>query len=772
MLSCTVASHRCRQMAVAMSVCVLAAVSPLSAQRSGTAVPATATVLNAVAERITANDSLGALTLLDTALVYDRKNGTLWNRYGQIAWGMSKTEKGPFMRPHMIQLRMRADSAFRYATAFAPDSAKYYLDLGLYAMETNIVWIRAGAKGTFADGIKLAEAQSQNSLRAALMDQVGMFSWRDYDNVSSRALVKSPDFVPNTAIPVSRGVDQLQTRGDQSSVVPSGLATPDRVYRGDQFAYYRDLLSPITPRTGEASFVEALRTFRNAYTVDPNNERIQRHVYMALADHHSWPDVLSETDQRLRTDPENINAWLGRGLAATSLGDYANAAVAFDNALRRMTSAERQSFADIRRLLAPSPMHAKARFADSLRWQALSAVERQRQETLFWSLADPRQSTRVNEALVEFYARVTYADLLFGSEEFRIRGADSDRGDTYVRYGPPDDVFSFHEDVSTTIIWLYNKQKLAFTFTMSPTFGTAYFPRDDAASVDSIHAELPVRWDNMPMVKRTWPMRLRVARFRASADSMDAVVTGTVPVQAFLGDAELSGNLPITVQLDVHDAQARIVGREVRTVSVSRDSLPVGINGAWVRRIGRGNNVIRVDAEQADVERASSATADALVDTTSGFGLSDLLLGTNPRSTGTVAPARWRDVSIAPTTGVFSWAQPVGVIWEAYDLTPENGTVRYRVNVKLNRTFSSSLVGMVVRVIDFSKKVIERDGGKTGSVSVGYDQVRAAAPTVTDFLSVNLKGTVPGTYKLTIEIEDLVAKRSTSRSVELVLTRD
>lgn len=751
---------------------LIAATNSLSAQRAVSSRPTTAATLAAVAARIAANDSLGALTLLDTALVYDRKNGTLWNRYGQIAWGMSKTEKGPFMRPDMIRLRMRADSAFRFATAFAPDSAQYYLDLGLYALETNIVWIRAGAKGMFNDGIKIAEAQSRDSLRAAMMDQVAMFSWRDYDNVSSRALVKSVDDVPNTGITPGRGAVNVPNRGDQSTVAPSALATSNGIYRGDQFAYFRDRLSPVTPRTGEAAFVAAMRGFRDAYALDRDNERIQRHVYMALADHRSWQDLLSETEQRLKTHPDDLNAWLGRGLAASSLGDYNNAAVSFDNALRRMSAADRQSFTDIKRLLAPSPLDAKARFADSLRWHALSATERQRQETLFWSLADPRQSTRVNEALVEFYARVVYADLLYGSEEYRIRGANSHRGDTYVRYGPPDDMFSFHEDANTTIIWLYNKQKLAFTFVMAPTFGTAYFPRGDEASVDSIHADLPVRWDNMPLVSRTWPMRLRVARFRASADSMDAVVTGTVPVRSFLGDAELSGQLPISVQLDVHDPQARIVGREVRTVSVSHDSLPVGINGAWVRRIGRGNNVIRVDAEQADVQRAASATVDAAVDTTSGFGLSDLLLGTNPLVAGPTAPARWNNVSIAPTTGVFAWNQSVGVIWEAYDLTPDNGNVRYRVNVSLRRTFESSLKGFVARIAAYTKNVIERDGSGTGSVSIGYDQLRAASPIVTDFLSINLNGSVPGTYRLTIEVEDLVGKRTTTRATTFDLTRN
>ena len=60
----------------------------------------------------------------------------------------------------------------------------------------------------------------------------------------------------------------------------------------------------------------------------------------------------------------------------------------------------------------------------------------------------------------------------------------------------------------------------------------------------------------------------------------------------------------------------------------------------------------------------------------------------------------------------------------------------------------------------------------TGSVSVDYEQVRAASPTIADFLSINLNGSVTGAYRLTIEIEDLVSKRTVRRSTTLELTKD
>jgi len=55
----------------------------------------------------------------------------------------------------------------------------------------------------------------------------------------------------------------------------------------------------------------------------------------------------------------------------------------------------------------------------------------------FWRKLDPTPQTAVNEVYQRFNARVKYADSHFGSFE---RGALTDRGVTYIRLGPPDEV--------------------------------------------------------------------------------------------------------------------------------------------------------------------------------------------------------------------------------------------------------------------------------------------------------------------------------------------
>jgi len=55
----------------------------------------------------------------------------------------------------------------------------------------------------------------------------------------------------------------------------------------------------------------------------------------------------------------------------------------------------------------------------------------------FWKKLDPTPQTAVNEIFEKFQARLRYTDSHFGSFE---RGALTDRGFTYIRFGPPDEI--------------------------------------------------------------------------------------------------------------------------------------------------------------------------------------------------------------------------------------------------------------------------------------------------------------------------------------------
>lgn len=88
----------------------------------------------------------------------------------------------------------------------------------------------------------------------------------------------------------------------------------------------------------------------------------------------------------------------------------------------------------------------------------------------YWNSKDPLVITDVNERLLEHFARVTYANLRFGSEAKNIKGWQSDRGEALIRYGFPNKrtrlrphLEMFGIRILKTDIWEYNNFTLAFT---------------------------------------------------------------------------------------------------------------------------------------------------------------------------------------------------------------------------------------------------------------------------------------------------------------------
>ena len=77
-------------------------------------------------------------------------------------------------------------------------------------------------------------------------------------------------------------------------------------------------------------------------------------------------------------------------------------------------------------------------------FKALSPAEREGFLKEFWTELDPTPGTGMNEALMEHFRRVRHADQHYGGAS--IRGALTDRGRLYIKYGHPDDIQSHYSD--------------------------------------------------------------------------------------------------------------------------------------------------------------------------------------------------------------------------------------------------------------------------------------------------------------------------------------
>lgn len=90
--------------------------------------------------------------------------------------------------------------------------------------------------------------------------------------------------------------------------------------------------------------------------------------------------------------------------------------------------------------------------------------EREQKFRDFWAEKDPTPDTEYNELQAEYYRRIDYTYEEFSSE--RQLGYESDRGNVYIRYGPPSDIKrTFPVNAPTTEVWTYPSRTFIFRAT-------------------------------------------------------------------------------------------------------------------------------------------------------------------------------------------------------------------------------------------------------------------------------------------------------------------
>ena len=94
----------------------------------------------------------------------------------------------------------------------------------------------------------------------------------------------------------------------------------------------------------------------------------------------------------------------------------------------------------------------------------------------FWKRHDPTVDTPENEFKEEFFSRVRYANEHYSVLE---PGWRSDRGKTYIQYGPPDRVENYPAELDTAAyeVWTYVRLGRRFVFVDYEGFGRYEFER-------------------------------------------------------------------------------------------------------------------------------------------------------------------------------------------------------------------------------------------------------------------------------------------------------
>ncbi len=704
------------------------------------------------ADSIAANgDTTRAYALLDSALRAVKNDGAAWHQFGLLNWSMAKGKRNAsyISDQRTIRLLQGADSALRLATQFSPDSARYWLSLGRFNLASGLSTMRFAASGQVSSALDAATKTGDLLLLAVAADEVGMATWRRYEPVANRALL-------------SDGQQKIQ------------LSMFNSFSRDRARDFIDSYIHKIEPPTGDKDYLKAMEHFRAAVNADPTTLRYSRHLYMAFGERGRWNEMLDFASRAARAYPMDYQAQLARGLALHRLGNDRAAQVAFDSAFVTMDEGDQARLTRFTRILRPKPTkETKGTVGDTISFAKLPPAQQRGLEQMFWFMSDPLTLTNENEFRLEFLSRVVWADFRWTNEDLELRGADTDRGDIFVRYGPPDlettvpGTSSFqatNTDGGVTLVWAYNTG-LVFFFDLSPGFGTARFAFVDRDNVEQMKSALPVSWANIPSTRMIDTIPIRVTRFRASADSTDAVIATVIPMDSLVRGLEMT-SAPVDVDFRIFDQFVRVKGVESEQQNVRPDSVRAPLVRRWLRRLGPGINVVRVEALQADSRRAARAMTRINPESTIGFGMSDILLGDKPSPRAGSAPKRWGDVTIEPGLGVYDRGAPVGLLWEMYDLAAREGSSKYRLAVTVEHIGGNTAGRFAARLLDGLGRTLGREQVSRDKLTITFDRSAAAAGTLVEFLSLDVSDSSTGSYRLRVEVTDLVSGKKTSRTTE------
>lgn len=632
--------------------------------------------------------------------------------------------------------RRAAEKHFRWATRIEPDSAKYWLALAeLFRSEDN-VFTRIQVQPLIAKASQAA-ARHGGSGAALVHYRAGRTAWEQYEHYAHRYVGTNIGFHVAFPGPFERWRDVQQ------------WATED-IRKVDD--------------TGEAALVSAERNLRNALREDSASVDAAGLLVVLLGTQGRWSEALDVTRRLVADVPEDGRAWALRGLALARNNRWEEAQGAFAKGLPLMSKREREPYDDLKMVLSAAAQTAYEQQPSG----------RDEMDSLFWERHQPLAMLPTNQARTEFYARIAYVLHRWSDPLRGYRGHETDRGAVYVRYGPPDTWIVVNRQ---TVVWLYDGPKLHFVFDFTPGFSHARFAGDYREFYRESKDHVPVRFDDVRLVRGLDSIQTQVAEFRggtADSNTTDVAVFSFVPLGRLMKQV---------AKLDVGLKTAAFV-RQPDGTPVLRNQGEETIRGGtaeqteqrfWRFALAPNEYRLRLEAYVPALERGARSVTPLAVrrfdDST--LQVSDVLLArrVTPRDSNYV---RWSDFLIQPSAGRFPPKQPVGLLWEMYNLTPDSaGIVHYAVSVRFT-------VDSIERHT-FLARVLGGLGDAVGVTAKGDDEVELtyrgasrlrANGIYPQYLSVGLEGAPAGHYTVRLVVTDQTAGRSVFAERPIVVTAE
>lgn len=652
--------------------------------------------------------------------------------------------------------RREAVKQIDHALDLDPNNPYYLLELGRIRLKTPL--LRLDAERLFHRALDAAEARHEPRALADIHYELGQIYERRYLTVANRHLIP--------------GV---------------GVTFDPDVARVD-FRYVRNFLETQTqpvPDAGEIDFRQAEDQYRAAIVADATNAGAVEGLLGLLIDTHRWEEMLHTIDDVRGAQPKSARMYLARGLALHRLDRDIEAEPAFDSALALLPEQTRRDMAGLATIL---------RSEKATEYAALPADKRARLDSLYWETADPLALTPNNEARTEFLARVAYADLRFTSAEFDHKGWQTDRGQTYIRYGEPTRVVTFpgglsggsnapEEIARITTVWWYAPTNMYFVFTGPPAMNTAWYAGDFRSYAEAARDKSPVRFDDVAARISLDSIPVQIARFRSDAPdspTADVAIFADLPTSRMLRDVDVNQALFETGFFLRDDSRKRVAeARDSALVRAPRGQRAAGADEAgsvtsrtWRRSLSPGTYEYRVETVQPTSGHAARAQGqlDVGVFLPGQLSLSDVLVARHiaPRASAGGSPQSLRDYVVTPNASMrFARNDTLFVYWEEYGLARDssgNGHARVELSLRLTEVDRGApnvgvrILGGIADAVGLSAKGDERAGFR-------FDRVvpLTSADRVPNYLALDLGRAPYGRYDLELTVTDLISGKKVRR---------
>ena len=530
--------------------------------------------------------------------------------------------------------------------------------------------------------------------------------------------------------------------------------------------------------------------------------RVWKRDWLATLARPSLDKAIGYLEQAVRLDPTRAQAWTtlavlrvqkgdlrGAGLAAGSaqaaapesteatlasayleyrIGHLADAESLFTIAIARLPRSLALRFRDITPLLPPQ---------DGEELQSLSPAEHAERVRRFWSASDPDPTTRVNEARLEYWARIAHATLLFSDS---WEPAWDMRAELYVRYGPPDAMAyqppgipieqtpnlypQFKEDrdglngtrrIGEALSMSYSEHAQVWFY---PKLGMAPLLEDRSISQ---HYELPRRayadgeWDAMPN-----PVALAHSGLLATGGGRGVFAPlppGEHPlpveaeVSAFQGDKgpRLLANVAtpgapgrvLHAECVVLDSTEREVARMARELGASRCDAATTRAGDFAFDLPPGRYRVAVSVRDEDGGRGVVREPHALAALPGALAVSDIVLVCGPLETLPVGGSVRLDPNLERRIG---GSEPLLAYFEVYALRADvTGATKFEYDYKVHALARDTR--------PWFKRMFSRSDLEPISV---HSPEEGAGPTRRQYLSVPTQSLLPGRYRLEVTVKD------------------